>query len=284
MPLTGPHPLGVPRGDARAPMPSTPSNPSNPQPMNPHVHPSTHAQPPMQPNHGYAPLHHGHPMAESVSLLGPPPKKSNTIVFIVIGLAALALIGIGLGALVIVGAKSDTPAVASASASATAAPVDSTPPVPATTTPPPVAEEPDAAETEAVADAAPSPQPTMTTTTTALPTPAPATDVVPTAQPVVVKDAGPPPDPNAWNESAARARLNQANGILAFCKKEGGVTGPGSAAVTFGNDGNVTGVAMDPPYTGTPSGDCVAGHFKRTKVNPFQGSPQTIKHTFEVPK
>ena len=97
-------------------------------------------------------------------------------------------------------------------------------------------------------------------------------------------DAGAPVDPNAWNESAARARLAQANGVLAFCKKEGGVTGPGTAMITFGSDGAVSAVMVEAPYAGTKEGDCVAGQFRRQKVNPFQGSPQTIKHSFEIPK
>jgi len=96
--------------------------------------------------------------------------------------------------------------------------------------------------------------------------------------------AKPPPDPNAFSESTARAKLGQANGVLVFCKKESGVTGPGAASVTFGTDGSVTSVAVDAPYAGTREGDCVAGHFRRAKVNAFTGSPQTVRHSFEVPK
>jgi hypothetical protein len=99
-----------------------------------------------------------------------------------------------------------------------------------------------------------------------------------------VKDAGPPPDPNAFSESAARSRLGQANGVLAFCKKTDGPTGPGSAIVTFAPDGTVSEVTINPPYAGTPVGDCVAGQLKRTKSNPFKGPPQALKHSFEVPK
>jgi hypothetical protein len=91
-------------------------------------------------------------------------------------------------------------------------------------------------------------------------------------------------DPNAFNDAAARARLGQANGVLAFCKKEGGVTGPGKASVTFASDGSVAGVALDPPYAGTREGDCVTSQFKRAKVSPFVGAPQTVRHSFEVPK
>jgi hypothetical protein len=98
------------------------------------------------------------------------------------------------------------------------------------------------------------------------------------------RDSGPPPDPNAFNEPVARSRLGQANGVLVFCKKEGGVTGPGTALITWNTDGTVSGVILDPPYAGTPTGDCVSGQFKRSKINSFQGSPQALKHSFEVPK
>jgi hypothetical protein len=102
--------------------------------------------------------------------------------------------------------------------------------------------------------------------------------------PVAAKDAGPPPDPNAWNEAAARATLAQANGVIDFCRKPNGPTGKGSAAVTFSPEGTVTSVIMDPPYAGTPVGDCFAGQLRRKKVHPFRGTPQTIKHAFEISK
>lgn len=111
------------------------------------------------------------------------------------------------------------------------------------------------------------------------PAPAPA----PRPRPAPVKTAA-PVDPDAFNEAAARSKLAQANGILAFCKRKDGVTGPGTAAVTFGPDGAVSKVAMDAPYAGTPAGDCVTGHFNRVKVNAFKGPPKTVRHAFTVPK
>jgi hypothetical protein len=71
---------------------------------------------------------------------------------------------------------------------------------------------------------------------------------------------------------------------LIICKKAGGVTGPGTASVTFANDGTVTGVALEPPYAGTPAGDCVTNQLRRVKANPWTGAPQTVRHAFEVPK
>jgi hypothetical protein len=62
------------------------------------------------------------------------------------------------------------------------------------------------------------------------------------------------------------------------------VNGPGNATVTFSPDGSVKGVVLEPPYLGTPQGDCAAGQFRRAKIPPYQGTPQTIRHYFEVPK
>lgn len=309
MPLAGPHPLGM-QGQApgTAPPPAAgapPPQPPYPLPNYPHQH--QHQQPMLQPaphlsvqtqGPAFAQAQHGSRMGDSVSM--PPgsvvgiPKKNNTLLYAAIAMASLAVIGLVLAAIVVVGGKGDGGKGASSATASASIPIASAPPPP----PPPVIDPvplvdvvPDAsdsasdpAQTEEDADAgtaAVDPAPTATATATATST---AADVVPVPVPVAVKDAGPPPDPNAFNEPMARSRLGQANGILVFCKKEGGVTGPGTATVTFATDGTVSAVTMDPPYSGTPAGDCVTGHFKRTKISAFQGSSQTLKHTFEVPK
>ena len=71
--------------------------------------------------------------------------------------------------------------------------------------------------------------------------------------------------------------------MLVICHKEGGVTGAGTATVTFATDGSVSGVVVDPPYAGTKEGECAAKQFQRAKVCAFTGDPKTIKHSFEVP-
>ncbi len=235
----------------------------------------------------------------------PVPQQAagpnNKMLFIIGGVAGLFLLFGVIGLTVFfVRRPSSTTTLPSATASiASSAPVAvEPPPPPVDPTPPAATEEVDAGsapEVEDDADAgAATPMPTATTTTTApvatttmTANPTPPPEPQPTNTAVATKDAGAPAapvDPNAWNEAAARGKLAQANGVLAFCKKEGGVTGPGTASVTFGTDGTVTGVALDPPYAGTKEGECVAGQFKRQKTNAFQGSPQTIKHSFEVPK
>ncbi|MBX3227513.1 MAG: protein kinase [Labilithrix sp.] len=270
-------------------------------------------QPPMQPmqqpgGYGQQPPQQQQPYGQQPAMaadasLAPAgvPKKSSAGLIIGIIFGLLVLGGVG-AALVVVGLGSKAPTVASASASGV--PVE-VPPIPATAEPPPTAEpdetppppaeedagavaevEVDAGAQAANTDPAPDPNNGAAVAQPANPNPGqPWTP--PPAQPTptpAVKDAGPPADPNAFNEGTARSRLAQANGVLVFCKKEGGVTGPGTATVTFAPDGSVTSVAIDAPYAGTPTGDCVAGQFKRQKTTPWQGSPQSVKHSFEVPK
>jgi eukaryotic-like serine/threonine-protein kinase len=270
--------------------------------------PQQHSQQPAPHQQSYArgPGEHAFPPPSFAQAPAAPPNKSLPIVPIAIGLAMLALGGLGLGffalrarhASQVDPAGSATSSEVAPDPSLTAVPVAPDDSVPAVAPPVPTATaEVDAAAAtpepeDAAAAVAPPTTPPTTAVVTPPPTPAPP-PVAPAGQPqppAPMPIAAPPPsakppvDPNAFSESAARARLGQANGVLAFCKKEGGVTGPGNASVTFANDGSVAGVAVDPPYAGTSEGNCVASQFRRAKVTPFTGPPQTVRHGFEVPK
>jgi hypothetical protein len=147
-------------------------------------------------------------------------------------------------------------------------------PVPTETAPAP-------AETATAAPTA-----TATATATAATATAATATAAPFTPPPTTATAVPKPavDPNAFNEGAAKTRLAQANGVLVICQKGSGVSGPGSASVTFAPDGTVSAVSIDPPYAGTKEGDCAAAQFRRAKVSAFTGAPQTVRHSFEVPK
>jgi len=221
------------------------------------------------------------PYAGTPSFVPAPPKSKLPLILGGV-FALLAVIGIaGIVAFVVVSKSKGGVGSASASVSAPPPPssVASTEPPPssaATVVSPPPEDDASAAavDTDPGADAAPEAAVAVNTDPNPNPNPNPT--------PVATKDAG-PVDPNAWNEGAARARLAQANGILAFCNK-GGVTGPGTATVTFAPDGSVSNVVLDAPFAETREGACVADQFKRAKVNGFDGGPQTIRHAFEVPK
>jgi hypothetical protein len=69
-----------------------------------------------------------------------------------------------------------------------------------------------------------------------------------------------------------------------ICKRAGGPSGRGSAAVTFAPAGNVSSVVLTVPFVGTPVGACVTGQLLRVKVPAFTGGPQPVAYTFTVPK
>jgi serine/threonine protein kinase len=113
--------------------------------------------------------------------------------------------------------------------------------------------------------------------------PAPAAKAgAPAASPT---PAEPPSGPRGFNQAAAVSALDLIDGILASCRHEGGKSGAGHVAVTFGSAGSVTTVAVDqPPFSGTQEGDCVASRFRTAKIAPFEGPATTIDYTFHLPK
>jgi serine/threonine protein kinase len=267
--------------------------------------PPMHQQPPMQPqmpppNYQQAPpqIHQQPHQAPSVpqggSSLAPDgvPKKSNAM--LILGIVGGLIVLGGVGALVVIVASGSPKAgqATSASVSAVAPPAPMPAPEPvAAPTPAPTPEQPATpTPTEEADKGAVAANPATPDTPAPAPQPAPQPVVnngggggwQPAPAPQPAKSAAPPVDPDAFNESAARSTLSGA--AVAFCKKEGGVSGPGSATVTFNPDGSVASVAMDAPYAGTPTGDCVKGLFQRSKTKPWKGSPQSVKTSFDVPK
>ena len=81
----------------------------------------------------------------------------------------------------------------------------------------------------------------------------------------------------------AQKKLEAQNKVLVFCRRDG-VTGRGTATVTFAPSGRVTGVVLDPPYAGTAEGSCVIRKFQSVRVPPYTGGPAHLKHAFSIPK
>jgi serine/threonine protein kinase len=146
------------------------------------------------------------------------------------------------------------------SAVALAAPPTSAPPV--SPVPPPDAIDPPPAPTPARA------------------APAPRSQTVPPAKP----PRAAPSNPNGFKRTAAIASLNALSRILAGCSRPGGRTGQGNVLVTFGNDGSVSRVRIDPPFAGTSEGTCIVGRFGAAHVPPYQGAPETVRYAFRLSK
>lgn len=87
----------------------------------------------------------------------------------------------------------------------------------------------------------------------------------------------------AFDRAAAAAALSAAADAARACKQEGGSTGKGEVEVTFAPSGDVTSALVEgSPFAGTPVGGCVASHFEGVRVPPFDGSPVSIKKSFDI--
>ncbi len=267
---------------------------------------------------------HERPTMPNPLLAGQPPTSQVTprvstgplnvgsplpVAAIAIVLVVLAVGGLGLGAVALrarhaqrdlllapgKAAVASPDAVGSASARAAEPPSAAPVAVPASAVSvalPEALGEPSLAAPEADPSTPPSSRPPAPLSPVLAATPAaPVAPVAPVAvaspapvSPVASASSKSPFDATAFSESAARSRLTQANGVLAFCKKAGGISGPGTAVVTFSADGTALSVSVEPPYAGTKEGECVASQFRRAKIAPFDGPSQTLRHAFEVPK
>lgn len=84
-----------------------------------------------------------------------------------------------------------------------------------------------------------------------------------------------------FDRGAAAAALSRVN--VNGCKKAGGPTGSGHVRVTFAPSGNVTKVDVDTaPYSGTSVGGCVASKFKGASIPAFSGGPVTVGKSFSI--
>jgi hypothetical protein len=86
----------------------------------------------------------------------------------------------------------------------------------------------------------------------------------------------------SFDQQAASVSANQAAMSARSCKMPDGPTGEGSLTVTLLPSGGVSQVAIDHPFGGTPTGACVASHFMKMAVPPFDGAPITVKKRFQI--
>jgi serine/threonine-protein kinase len=119
---------------------------------------------------------------------------------------------------------------------------------------------------------------TATATATASAT-ASATATAAGSETATASTAGPPAA--HFPAAAAKQALDVAARDTKGCKR-GKVWGIGSANVTFAGDGTVSHVAVGVPFTGTPTGQCVADALSTAKVQPFAGKAPVLTVRFVV--
>jgi len=96
---------------------------------------------------------------------------------------------------------------------------------------------------------------------------------------------GAPPSPGTGdaafhNAAAIRALDGKWRGI-AKCRR-GKLWGKASTTVTFAGDGSVTHVDVGAPFTGTPTGDCIAEALSAVRVEPFADSTAAVVYRVYV--
>jgi hypothetical protein len=66
------------------------------------------------------------------------------------------------------------------------------------------------------------------------------------------------------------------------CKGDG-PSGTASVSVTFAPSGRVTSAKVEGgPFSGTPTGVCIATAFRSAAVPPFDGSPITVRKSVSI--
>lgn len=85
-----------------------------------------------------------------------------------------------------------------------------------------------------------------------------------------------------FNMGEAKARLAAIASSVQPCKR-GDVTGTGRVVVVFAPSGVVQSAAVSgPPFEGTPTGGCVAAHFRAAHVPAFGGSAFSVSKSFTI--
>jgi len=104
------------------------------------------------------------------------------------------------------------------------------------------------------------------------------------AKPVEAHNAPPPAPPDTeFDRAAARNALASAATQASSCRKEGDPSGTANLTITFAPSGRVTSAQIQgPPFSGTPTGGCIASTMRRASVPAFSGDYVTVSKTIVV--
>ncbi len=83
-------------------------------------------------------------------------------------------------------------------------------------------------------------------------------------------------------EEAEVALMTAAAEVARGCPPVGAAAGKGEIEVVFAPTGDVTSAAVQAPYLGTPTGDCVVTAFVAVRVSPFDGAAVKLRHAFTI--
>jgi hypothetical protein len=111
----------------------------------------------------------------------------------------------------------------------------------------------------------------------------PEPEPVATCEPgFVLRDGGCVWGSSQFSRAAAAQSVNAAFDSAKACRVADGPIGTSHARITFDVNGVVIGVALEPPYAGTPVGACVEKKLRDATVPPFEGDPVTVGRDFTL--
>ncbi|HEY0466646.1 MAG TPA: hypothetical protein VGC79_20705 [Polyangiaceae bacterium] len=108
--------------------------------------------------------------------------------------------------------------------------------------------------------------------------------VLANSKPFEAHNAPPPAAPDTeFDRAAARNALTSAAAQASACRKEGDPSGTANLTITFAPSGRVTSAQIQgPPFSGTPTGGCIASTMRKASVPAFSGDYVTVSKTIVV--
>jgi len=99
-----------------------------------------------------------------------------------------------------------------------------------------------------------------------------------------IRNAPPPAEPGTeFDRGAARDALASAAAQASSCRKQGDPSGTANLTIIFAPSGRVTSAQIQgPPFSGTPTGGCIASTMRRASVPAFSGEHVTVSKTIVV--
>jgi hypothetical protein len=86
-----------------------------------------------------------------------------------------------------------------------------------------------------------------------------------------------------FDRDAASAALGRAAGEASSCRRDGDPSGMAAVTITYSPSGRVTTATVaGPPFSGTPTGGCIAATFRKAAIPPFSGELVTVKKTVTI--
>lgn len=86
-----------------------------------------------------------------------------------------------------------------------------------------------------------------------------------------------------FDRGAASAALGRAANEASSCRRDGDPSGMAAVTITYSPSGRVTTATVaGPPFSGTPTGGCIAATFRKAAIPPFSGELVTVKKTVTI--